>query len=422
MPLMPFHLPRLGLRSFLSLLPVAAGACCLALSFDRRRLVPDKRPDNAMDPTDPNSAEHRGDANGTPITLKEEIREGPWRFGPNVETGLLLAGLGMIGWSLGGGRAKVLSHRTSTGRKPLDGQDRRIHRPDGTTIHVEFYGPPDGDPILFIHGLGSDCDEWFEIRQRLIDHGNRVIDWDLPGLGESTPPADGDWSIERVAGDLNAVIAEAGDWPVVLLGHSLGGMILLTFCRLFPETLQRRVAGIVLAHTTYTNPMKTNSWPPALCEVLQGSIVEPCCYLTIGLSPLLWPVSILDYLSGEAHHSLAHSLFTGGESREIIDFLASYFVRDRPSAIGHYSLAMLRYDETETLTRITVPTLIIIGDRDANCTPKAHEFMRDQIPGARMMTLSPARHGGLLEHPQLFTEWLTEFTAECAASPLSARP
>jgi pimeloyl-ACP methyl ester carboxylesterase len=414
---MPFHLPRLGLRSVLSLLPLVAGAACLALLFDRRRLVPAKRPAAPLDPVAPDHEERSTDTNAPDVSHNGEVHLAPWRFGLNLETGLLLTGLGMIGWSLGGGRAKALSHRSSSGRKPRDGEDRRIQRPDGTVIHAEFHGPPDGAPILFIHGLGSDCDEFFEIRQLLIDGGRRVIDWDLPGLGESTPPADGDWSIERLAGDLNAVVEEVGDKRVVLVGHSLGGMILLTFCRLFPETLRQRVAGIVLAHTTYTNPMKTNSWPPGLCEVLQGLIVEPSCYLTIGLSPLLWPVSILDYLSGEAHHSLAHSLFTGGESREIIDFLANYFLRDRPASVGRYSLAMLRYDETDTLGRIDVPTLIVVGDRDANCTPKTHEYMRDHIPGARMMTLSPARHGGLLEHPEQFTEWLTEFTAACAASP-----
>jgi pimeloyl-ACP methyl ester carboxylesterase len=422
MPLMPFHLPKLGLHSLLSVLPLAAGACCLALSFDRRRLGPAKRPGAPIEPDAPDQEPSPPDMRTADVARKEEVQPASFRFGLNLETGLLLTGLGMIGWSLGGGRAKALSHRSSSGRKPRDGEDRRIQRPDGTKIHAEFYGPPDGVPILFIHGLGSDCDEWFEIRQRLVNGGHRVIDWDLPGLGESTPPADGDWSMERVAGDLNAVIAEAGDQPVVLLGHSLGGMILLTFCRLFPETLRQRVAGIVLAHTTYTNPMKTNSWPAGLCGVLQGMIVEPSCFLTIGLSQLLWPVSVLDYLSGEAHNSLAHSLFTGGESREIIDFLASYFIQDRPGSIGRYSLAMLRYDETDSLSRITVPTLIVAGDRDVSCTPKAHEYMRDHIPGSRMMTLTPAKHGGLLEHPDLFTKWLTDFTAECAASPRCVGP
>jgi pimeloyl-ACP methyl ester carboxylesterase len=416
MPVMPFHLPRLGLRSLLSILPLAAGACCLALSFDRRRLVPDKSADVPVGPAAPEQ-DHTGAAASAPsASLKEEMR-GPWRLGLNVETGLLLGGLGMIGWSLGGGRAKALSHRSSSGRKPRDGEDRRIHRPDGTVIHAEFYGPLDGNPILFIHGLGSDCDEFFEIRHLLVDQGHRVIDWDLPGLGESTPPANGDWSIERLAGDLNALIAEAGDKRIVLVGHSLGGMILLTFCRLFPETLRQRVAGIVLAHTTYTNVMDTTSWPAWLCAVLQWLIVEPCCFLTIGLSPLLWPLSVLDYLSGEAHHALGHSLFTGEESKEILDFLASYFFWDRPGSIGQYSLAMLRYDETNSLSQITVPTLIVAGDRDVSCVPKAHEYMRDHIPNAKMMTLSPAKHGGLLEHPDLFTKWLTEFTAACATSP-----
>ena len=216
----------------------------------------------------------------------------------NRETGLLLAAVGLIGWSIGGGRAYALSRRRESGTKPRYGEDRRLRRPDGTELHVETYGRKDDALILFIHGLGSDCDEWFEIRQRLADR-HRLIDWDLAGLGESTPPRDGDWSLERAAGDLNAVLNEtAGDRRVVLLGHSLGGMILLTFCRLFPETLRRRVAGLVLVHTTYTNPMKTNS-APGLALALQKPLVEPLCRLTIALSPLLWPVSVLDYLAGE---------------------------------------------------------------------------------------------------------------------------
>ena len=337
----------------------------------------------------------------------------PRLLGLGRRAGLLLAGLGLIGWTMGGGRHFALSSRRESGIKPRDGEDRRVRRPDGTELHVELYGPADGPPVVFVHGLGSDCDEWFEIR-RLVERRCRVIDWDLPGLGESDPPRDGDWSIERLAADLKAVVEATCDRPAVLLGHSLGGMILLTYCRLFPETLGRSVAGLVLAHTTYTNPMKTNAHP-VLASALQRPFVEPLCRMTIGLSPLLWPLSVLAYWSGEAHHSLGQNLFTGTESREVLDFLASYFLDDAPGAIAHYCLSMLPFEETATLGGITVPTLIVVGDRDDSCTPETHFFMRDRIPGARLMTLSPAKHAGLLEHPRQFAEALEEFVVECAA-------
>ncbi|MBA3575779.1 MAG: cobyrinate a,c-diamide synthase, partial [Pseudonocardiales bacterium] len=57
--------------------------------------------------------------------------------------------------------------------------------------------------------------------------------------------------------DLDAVVALAGNAPVVLLGHSIGGMISLTYCKLFPESVGPRVSGLVLVHTTPTNPVRT---------------------------------------------------------------------------------------------------------------------------------------------------------------------
>jgi pimeloyl-ACP methyl ester carboxylesterase len=54
---------------------------------------------------------------------------------------------------------------------------------------------------------------------------------------------------ENLTADLEAVLAMAGDRPVVLVGHSIGGMILQTFCHLVPGTLARRVAGLALVHT-----------------------------------------------------------------------------------------------------------------------------------------------------------------------------
>lgn len=87
-----------------------------------------------------------------------------------------------------------------------------------------------------------------------------------------------------MAGDLEAVLGLAGDRPAVLVGHSIGGMITLTFCRLFPEALAARVAGLVLVHTTPTNPVKTTGMA-AFYTAIQKPVLEPLCYLMIALAP-----------------------------------------------------------------------------------------------------------------------------------------
>ena len=65
--------------------------------------------------------------------------------------------------------------------------------------------------------------------------------------------------MENLSRHLEAVLGLAGDRPAILLGHSIGGMITLTFCRLFPQALGDRVRGIALVHTTYTNPVRTTN-------------------------------------------------------------------------------------------------------------------------------------------------------------------
>ena len=74
---------------------------------------------------------------------------------------------------------------------------------------------------------------------------------------------------------------------------------------------------------------------------------------------------------------------------------------------------MFRYDETKTLETINVPTLVVSGAQDQSCTPKCHAFMCERIPGAQLLTLSPAKHGGLLEYPQQFAQALEEFVGQC---------
>ena len=61
---------------------------------------------------------------------------------------------------------------------------------------------------------------------------------------ESPPPTNRDYSLKNLARDLEAVLGLAGNKPAILLGHSIGGMITLTFCGLFASMLRSRIMGI----------------------------------------------------------------------------------------------------------------------------------------------------------------------------------
>ena len=180
-------------------------------------------------------------------------------IGALVGISYLVSGVLMVLWSVGGRLISLPLFRRPGADEPKPtrtGTVQRVERPDGTILQVEFYGPEDGQPIILSHGWGPNSMVWYYAKRQLSDRF-RVIVWDLPGLGKSTRPKNSDYSLEKFARDLEAVIAIAGNKPVILLGHSIGGMISLTFSRLFPELLGSRVAGLILVDTTYTNPVNT---------------------------------------------------------------------------------------------------------------------------------------------------------------------
>jgi pimeloyl-ACP methyl ester carboxylesterase len=205
----------------------------------------------------------------------------------------------------------------------------------------------------------------------------------------------------------------AGGRPAVLVGHSIGGMISLTHAKLFPEAWGTRVCGLVLVHTTYTNPVRTTSMA-GLKTALQKPLIEPLLHLTIALSPLVRVMNKLSYWNGSAHRSSEKSGFSGNETRGQLDFVASYTPRTSPAVLARGMFGMLRYDATDVLRTITSPTLVVAGDRDPVCKPEASERMRADIPAAELLTLSPAKHEGLIEHHGPFAEAVRSFVLRCS--------
>jgi pimeloyl-ACP methyl ester carboxylesterase len=279
---------------------------------------------------------------------------------------------------------------------------------------VEFYGPEQGPPIVLTHGWGIDSQEWRYVRRHLADH-HRLILWDLPGLGRSSQPTNRDYSLEKMAHDLDAVVELAGGRPVTLVGHSIGGMIILTYCRLFPEALGSRVSGLVLAHSTYTNPVKTTSWA-AFYTALQKPLLEPLLHLTIALAPLVRLMNVLSYLNGSAHRSTDRSSFSGRETREQLDFMARYTAKDSPAVLARGMLAMFGYDATGTLGTIPVPSLIVTGGRDPVTLAEASVTMAETIPRATLLRLDEAKHAGHFEFHHAFVPAVREFVATTAVT------
>jgi pimeloyl-ACP methyl ester carboxylesterase len=416
---MPFQILGIWLRGLLAVVLLGLGIYLLRDWYNHRRLYVEE-PRTGVQSDGP---DRRATRDAGRVAPRDEdarvLRVVPWHFGFNRGTAELLGGLALTLCSLGGGSLgyPLLRRRGNNDprsedddpKETRDGLVHRIPRPDGTVLQAEVYGPADGPTIVMTHGWGVNSTEWYYAKTQLADR-YRLILWDLPGLGKSTRPDDNNWSLEKMAHDLNTVVAQLGGGPVTLLGHSIGGMIILTYCRLFPEALGRRVSRLVLVHTTHTNPVKTTSMS-GLYTAIQKPVLEPLCYLMIWLAPLVWVMNWMSYLNGSLHRSTERDSFSGRETRGQLDFATRFLPKAWPGVLARGMLAMFRYDATATLRSIPIPTLVVAGDQDGTTKPEASAFMAQSIPKGTMATLQPAKHMGHMEHHSRFVTLVDEFVS-----------
>ncbi|MEP7019656.1 MAG: alpha/beta hydrolase [Pseudonocardiales bacterium] len=119
---------------------------------------------------------------------------------------------------------------------------------NGPVHWVDFGGPPEGDPIVLVHGLGGSHLNWVLVAPELAERG-RVYAIDLPGFGMSTS-AGRAASVQANAAILNRFLREIVGAPAVVVGNSMGGMVSLLAADAQPES----VAGLVLVDASLPVP------------------------------------------------------------------------------------------------------------------------------------------------------------------------
>ncbi|MGN6547816.1 MAG: alpha/beta fold hydrolase, partial [Aureliella sp.] len=242
----------------------------------------------------------------------------------------------------------------------------------------------------------------------------RIVAWDLTVLGRSHGPANKDYSLEKMADDLDAVLHATleNDSPVILLGHSIGGMILQVFSRVHGDELGRTVKGLVLLHTTYTDPLRTIT-ASSLATALEVPVVIPMNYLTIALAPLAWLSNWQSYFNGSLHIWTRLVSFSGKQSRAQIEHGAWLAAKAWPATIARGNLAMFKFDEEATLPHVDVPVLVVAGDHDRVTRPVASHHIERLLPNDRASHIDGG-HLGYWEVSESAVELIREFAEQVA--------
>ena len=323
--------------------------------------------------------------------------------------------------SLGVGRLVVLLlMRAGPEPEHARTEGRVVPAPDGSALHVESSGSAAAPLIVMTHGWGLNATAWGEARAALSGRF-RVVVWDLPGLGRSKGPADGVYSLDRFAQALEAVVRAENGGPVVLVGHSIGGMTTQTFFRTAPEDLRRRVAGVVLVDTTHEDPVRT-MWLSGLWRALKAPVIEPLMHLAIWLSPLVWLSSWQGYLSGSNHIVMRLTGFGRFATRGQVELTARLASKGSPAVQAKGNLAMLRWRVTETLPAISPPVLVLAGDRDIVTLPQAGRLIASTVRDGKLVETQGCGHMGFMERADLHHAAIADFADACFARADAGAP
>jgi 3-oxoadipate enol-lactonase len=259
----------------------------------------------------------------------------------------------------------------------------------------EAAGDPTLPPLVFLHGIGGAARAW---RGQLdfFKGRYRTIAWDMPGYGGSTPLPG--VSIAALADALQDFLQQVGATKPILVGHSIGGMIVQQLLAKNPD-----IAGaVVLAQTSPAFGKPDGDWQKEFIGARLGPLDR-----------------------GETMVSLAPSLV-----RELVgddpDISGLELARDCMAAVPEATyratmLALMGFDLRSALKDITVPTLVLSGAKDKNAPAPMMAKMASYIPSATYVELEGAGHLVNLERPATFNATLDGFLrANVAATQVTA--
>lgn len=274
----------------------------------------------------------------------------------------------------------------------LRGRELAVTTPDGVRLHVEEFGPADAPiTVILAHGYTHDRNAWHYQAKHLsaeIDAPARVLIYDHRGHGRSGPAPHGTATIEQLGHDLAAVIAQcAPTGPLVLGGHSMGGMTMMAFAELYPDVVRDRVAGVALVGTSSGGLAEvTHGLPAPLVPVVRWALPRVNerrrRQAAAGKKlPAPGAAGTRRLLFGSnpspAQVAFAAQLTAGCSADTVADFYYTFESHDRGAALAAFR---------------EIPVIIIAGGKDALC-PEAHSrTMAELLPDAELMVYPGAGH------------------------------
>ncbi len=264
----------------------------------------------------------------------------------------------------------------------------------GRSVQYVDFGEGDGPPVLFVHGLGANWQNWLE-NLTVIGEERRAIALDLPGFGRSEMPADR-VSISNYARIVEELCTRLDLGPVVLVGNSMGGFIGAEIAISYQQRVERLVLAAA-AGISVTNAFRRPTVTAARASTAAG-IFRLTKHREVVARPRLRHIALAPVVR---HPTRLKADLT----YEVMQALG------KPGYVPALD-ALLVYDFRDRLEEIRCPTLLVWGEKDMLVpVADADEFER-RIPNARKVVLEDTGHAPMIERPRAFNRELLEFLDE----------
>ena len=253
---------------------------------------------------------------------------------------------------------------------------------NGINLYYEIHG--EGQPLLFIHGLGSSVRDW-EFQVTEFSKSYKVITFDLRGHGQSDKPA-GPYSMAMFAADVTGLLRGLGIDRAHVVGLSLGGGVAFQLAVDSPSMLKSLTI--------------VNSTPELLVHSFKDQLMV---WQRIAIVKLLGMKKMGEVLSKR--------LFIKPEQEDIRQTFVTRWAENDQRAYLHAMRALVGWSVSARIGSISCPTLIIAADQDYSPISDKEEYTA-RIPGAQLVIIPDSRHATPVEHPEEFNLVLKKFLAE----------
>jgi 3-oxoadipate enol-lactonase len=251
--------------------------------------------------------------------------------------------------------------------------------------------------IILIHGFPFSSDMWKGQTQLLHEKKKnlRIVTYDLRGHGRSDV-GDGQYTIELFVDDLISLLDYLKISKTILCGFSMGGYIALRAIERNPE----RFSALVL------------------CDTMSAADSNEAKIKRANSIKQIKKEGVERYAEGFLKAVFAPQ--TIDAKPDIVNEIRKTILTNSPLGICGALLALAgRTDTTEALSKLKVPTLILVGEHDAITTPSVAKIMHDRISNSNLHIIESAAHMSNLENPKVFNEHLMRFLGELDVNPSS---